>query len=172
MPRIQKPPSSRHGTSAGIDQSQLPEHLKIIPKRPGGWGYWEASQDVPESPRLTIAEHLENIPLPAGQVMAHPQRRCVPAEVKPHDDVARLLLEVGLGLTRGLAQFDDPLRAPTPALDQSAPIKDFRDQGVPWSGDVIPLQVVDHDPGRKETGADDLQPVIEDRHVDRSPGIE
>jgi len=62
-------------------------------------------------------------------------------------------------------KFNNLLRATSPALNQSSPIKDLRDQRISRSRQMLPLEILNLHAERKFPGTPYLKAIIVDCHT-------
>ncbi len=130
----------------------------------------QPGQNILQHPLPAFAEDPEDFLLPVGQVMFDPRRWRVRSQREADGYHSGFLHEFWFGIAPCRAHFDDPLRPASPLFDQAAAEKDVGDRRIALHGRVRLFELVHGDARRQCSHADDLQPVVENGHIDCSAG--
>jgi hypothetical protein len=92
--------------------------------------------------------------------MGDAKRRHISARKEPNTDCSRNLQEIRFWVAGAETQFDNLLRAASPAFNQSSPVKDLRDQWIARSRQMLPLEILNLHAERKFSGTLYLKAII------------
>ena len=112
---------------------------KIVTQCPFGKRRSDLAPNLGKGTLPGAGNGLEDLPLALGEIVSNAERRHIAARKEANANRAGNLKELRFRVAGTKTQFNNLLRTPAPALDQPAPIKDFRYQGVSWARKMLLL---------------------------------
>jgi hypothetical protein len=151
--------------SAGIDQPKPFQMKQIIAQRSVSRRGIDLCADIGKLTFSPTSDGLKNLALAFSKIMRNAKRSYIPARQEPNAYRSGDLQELRFWMAGPQTQLNNLLRATPPALNQSSPVKDLRDQRILRSRQLLPLQILDLHAERKFPGTPYLKAIIVDCHA-------
>jgi hypothetical protein len=146
--------------SAGIDQPKPFQMKQIIAQRSVSRRGINLCADIGKLAFPPTSDGLKNLALAFSKVMRNAKRSYIPARQEPNAYRSSDLQELRFWMAGPQAQLNNLLRASSPALNQSSPVKDLRDQWISGSRQMLPLEILYLHAERKFPGTPYLKAII------------
>jgi hypothetical protein len=116
--------------SAGIDQPKPFQMKQIIAQRSVSRRGIDLRADISKLAFPPTSDSLKNLALAFSKVMRNAKRSYIRARQEPNAYRSGDLQELRFWMAGPQTQLNNLLRASSPALNQSSPVKDLRDQRI------------------------------------------